>query len=168
MRLLKCCLDVVILLMLHGSLLGDVTPLSLDIQRTVAQKVYNSLYDENSKESFACLQDLLLHTSLVQDIKVNETLLSRALLHNICVDAIRVLVDKGCRIDEKSLDYLHLCLEKKWFDVCAHLINKKFSRRNKKNNPVKFTVELVLKKGAMITYTVLNVISPSTKLKTLF
>ena len=156
---------MVIVLMLHGSLLGDVTPLSLGIQRTVAQKIYNALYDENSKESFACLQGLLLHTSLVQDINVNETLLSRALLHNISLDAIRVLVDKSCRIDEKSLDYLHLCLEKEWYDICAHLINKKFSRKNKKSNPVKFTVELVLEKGAIITYTV---ISLSTKVKILF
>ena len=152
----------------HGSFLGDVTQLSLDIQKTVAQKIYNALYDENSKESFACLQGLLLHTSLVQDIKVNETLLSRALSHNVSVDAIRVLVNKNCRIDEKSLDYLYPCLEKEWYDVCAHLINKKFSRKNKKSNPVKFTVELVLKKGAIITYTVLNVISLSTKLKALF
>ena len=154
-------------LMPHGSLLGDVTPLSLKIQKTVAQKAYNVLYDKNSKESFACLQALLLHTSLVQDIKVNKTLLSRALSHNVSVDALRVLIDKGCRIDEKSLDYLHPCLEKEWYDVCAHLINKKFSRKNK-SNPVKFTVELVLKKGAIITYTVLNVISLSTKLENLF
>ena len=151
--------------MLHGSLLGDVTPLSLDIQKTVAQKIYNTLYDENSKESFACLQDLLLHKSVVQGIKVNETLLSRALLHNISLDAIRVLVDKSCRIDEKSLDYLHLCLEKEWYDICAHLINKKFSRKNKKSNPVKFTVELVLKKGAIRTYIVIPL---STKVKILF
>ena len=156
---------MVIVLMLHVSLLGDVTPLSLNIQKTVAQKIYNALYDENSKESFACLQGLLLNKSLVQDIKVNETLLSRALLHNISLDAIRVLVDKSCRIDEKSLDYLHLCLEKEWYDICAHLINKKFSRKNKKSNPVKFTVELVLEKGAIITYTV---ISLSTKVKILF
>ena len=137
----------------HGSLLGDVTPLSLKIQKTVAQKSYNMLYDENSKESFACLQDLLLHTSLTEDIKVDKSLLSRALSHNVSVDALRVLVDKGCRIDEKSLDYLDLCIEKEWYGVCAHLINKKFSKKNK-SNPVKFTVELILKKGAISLQTI--------------
>lgn len=137
----------------HGSLLGDVTPLSLKIQKTVAQKAYNMLYDENSKESFACLQDLLLHTSLTEDIKVDKSLLSRALSHNVSVDALRVLVDKGCRIDEKSLDYLDLCIEKEWYGVCAHLINKKFSKKNK-SNPVKFTVELILKKGAISLQTI--------------
>ena len=137
----------------HGSLLGDVTPLSLKIQKTVAQKSYNMLYDENSKESFACLQDLLLHTSLVEDIKVDKSLLSQALSHNVSADALRVLVDKGCRIDEKSLDYLDPCIEKEWYDVCAHLINKKFSRKNK-SNPVKFTVELILKKGAISLQTI--------------
>lgn len=137
----------------HGSLLGDVTPLSLKIQKTVAQKAYNMLYDENSKESFACLQDLLLHTSLTEDIKVDKSLLSRALSHNVSVDALRVLVDKGCRIDENSLDYLDLCIEKEWYGVCAHLINKKFSKKNK-SNPVKFTVELILKKGAISLQTI--------------